>query len=1278
MSNILLVPIHLDALYLNQQKSVVEEMTDYSKLPYKMGPKDPHKNSEYPYVSDSVLSPPFENLNLSLKAGIHLHWALPDALTQGIAEDDGNIHFPLVPNRWLIMRRDGKLSAQKLPDKQWVVESDYLYPDGEEPEDTINILHHPTCEDGDYRPFRYLGRKLELREWPQREEATYIETLSAIGPFAQVTSLDNEKATFAAFYPNCRSVFGFHDDEITQDTQLEGLQYDVIGWYDTPDKDYFRKFLDEHSDSETLLAAIEEEFGWKLPKEVDNITSLEGMICYSRLTFNAGALIGERASKLEKPKIAVGNSPTEALAAYLAHQLSDDQEHRQIIEEQLEALELSVRFAAQQLDIGPKFEQARHAMGFTGESVGVVWRVLPEDNNSGSADASYARAQAQVTLPDEIAEKLNTLNLRQLEYDRALAKIGMIREQLYADWHKYMLALHIYTSNEGSLPDDSDLKDFIDLEEYERGKHKGKYNGCSIYDLQQEIAQTGTLEIIKNENGEITGANSDSPPESIAAQLAEAINEIIQTLNGLNGAVRQLLLDKNNPSQLRYLLKVEPGERYWEANNPVVLMVGDAVTPSSRHGQDGRLHSDGLLECQLLTETINLEDIQVYLETFKLKLDELGNVEGEKIGFQERSQQPWHPFMLHWSVQIFPVKHSDDPSQDKYDSALITDHYQLPVNSPDLLLQPEADNNFVDDAQLYAGACILTPSASILLKEQINSYLSKVLLPLSKVLLPDYDGYDGSEDFLSQHWEQIKIWYEEKLTHASEEEKVNDPIYTALRAYEMLQSLNCMAQQLGGFNDALLTYKREMQLDVDDPLAIEVNQEFHQKVRDAVARGDVPSSLLRGPLILNEFNPWRTGALDISRLRILDTFGQVQDVVNGDEGVEVITTAAMTPPAGGTHPIYLPPRLAQAARLNFWWLSASQGEVQTNDHPATTPICGWILPNYLDNSLMVYQTQGQPLGMIQVRDEQIQWLPTPGSEIYKSIEEVKSDVNLFLGQILDYLSAQDQAYFQKFLTVIESALESIEPDNYSQHQSIALMMGRPIALVRAKVNLELLGQPSISQNESDTKQDVEEEVENVPRTTYDFTKVNLPIRIGEYRQLNDGLVGYWVEAEEHTYQEEIFYAPQSVYVSHEKIQTLFEDEEDGEPDTAVNLEQNLEAQTAQTLAMLVDPRGVVNATCGFLPARAISIPPEHFAQALKSIEVTFLSTPIISERDRLNISISLADIPDYTWSWIAKEGENWLETTEIGKVNTQANFTDQGHKIYEGWLKLSQKDGDDT
>ena len=35
---------------------------------------------------------------------------------------------------------------------------------------------------------------------------------------------------------------------------------------------------------------------------------------------------------------------------------------------------------------------------------------------------------------------------------------------------------------------------------------------------------------------------------------------------------------------------------------------------------------------------------------------------------------------------------------------------------------------------------------------------------------------------------------------------------------------------------------------------------------------------------------------------------------------------------------------------------------ETNDHPATSPVCGWIVPNHLDVSLAFYDADGSPIG----------------------------------------------------------------------------------------------------------------------------------------------------------------------------------------------------------------------------------------------------------------------------------------------------------------------------
>src|SRR5262249_52244560 len=116
MSGILMVPIHLDALRLKSETTVIEAMADFSRLPYNDGARD--ANSEIANISEEIVSKPFQSDNLRLKPGTHLHWALPDALTSGIQTANGT-DFPAAPNRWLITRRVEQ-EGRYVVDGQWV------------------------------------------------------------------------------------------------------------------------------------------------------------------------------------------------------------------------------------------------------------------------------------------------------------------------------------------------------------------------------------------------------------------------------------------------------------------------------------------------------------------------------------------------------------------------------------------------------------------------------------------------------------------------------------------------------------------------------------------------------------------------------------------------------------------------------------------------------------------------------------------------------------------------------------------------------------------------------------------------------------------------------------------------------------------------------------------------------------------------------------------------------------------------------------------------------
>ena len=108
----LLVPIHLDAWVVNEQTQQLTAIykADYTQLPQ----------------FKSLFKEPFSKETVKKSKGVHLHWALPDALTHGRTPATGGDEtvFPFVPNRWLIARFTAETGTWQC--KLWVVQSDYV------------------------------------------------------------------------------------------------------------------------------------------------------------------------------------------------------------------------------------------------------------------------------------------------------------------------------------------------------------------------------------------------------------------------------------------------------------------------------------------------------------------------------------------------------------------------------------------------------------------------------------------------------------------------------------------------------------------------------------------------------------------------------------------------------------------------------------------------------------------------------------------------------------------------------------------------------------------------------------------------------------------------------------------------------------------------------------------------------------------------------------------------------------------------------------------------
>jgi hypothetical protein len=1188
-TSFLLIPIKVDALCIDQAQQVACSTADFSKMPYFNGKFD--VNPDTAYISEDLLSQPFNN-NQTLGSGVHLHWALPDSLTrshpnktQPGQSGSTDIQFPLVPTQWLITR-----SIAGIPEKRWLVASDYLYPVAQADKGqtsgspTFPLLwdKNRTLDKQHTVPFRYIGRSWLLADWLGRDKSSddYWDGLTAIG---------YGEPMFTAFYPNCRNVFGFHDAEKPQ----PNTSYTILGWYRTAKHDICA--------SNQTIEKLNNQYQW----DVSNKT----MQCPKRLLCHAQIEIGAQANsanadRKKQLQLAVGNTATEALSAFLAHDnASPGADNISILEDQIEALHLGAGLAHRKVDIGAKFKEARHDKSFSPLPGGSIWTIRTVQDTAG------ANAQPQeppVTLPVRLAQLLDQLNVIQQKIDSAGFEIESWRERIFADWYKYMKKAYLADDRrDENKPTADQLKYFIE-------QHGLKPLG----EVEQQLSNLQGDRQLKQ--------------QAIEQQLADFENVTLQDVT----------------------LQQIAGPRFWQPNEPVLLLTGDAVKSSDRHGQHG------LLKCT--TAVINPADLD------KLDQEALKNIDiGVKqalvdvqawAGESVCQQQPWTPFLLEWEVDFWPVggRHSNlDPGNRRYQKEHVTNHYQLPENAIDLKLRDQTarlSDKLATHSGTYQGRSLLTPGAQVVLLKQIDAFLKK------------QQGQLKQQSFVNQ-----LLQIRNNITDQATDQKTGNVALPAL------------AQSLSGFNAAMLGHKQTMQLDIDDPLGFPEYQAFAKTVQRAVGKFNRVA-----PQPLNNFNPIRSGALRLDRLRLIDTFGQTRDFAH--ELDKIITTDTLCSP-GDPKLITLPPRLVQPARLNFRWFSAGHGlghahedrrqDIPMNSHRATSPVCGWLVCNNLDGSLLVFDSAGQALGYV---DRNCHWQPARGSQ--QAVAQPNQIANPHLCRVVAWLISageNDETFISQYIDTLDTAIENCEPQSSGQHQDLALLMSRPLAVVRASLNFELKGLPAVNNQwfvNADMLASGHYETDNV-------TGVDFKVRLGEHRQLDDGLAGYWLESEAGRLLSPTFYSPQGDIGQSITSTTLL-------PPivtyTNAELEQfqhklSLQSKPIQ-LTMLVDPHGKVHATSGILPTKAIDIPANQYAPALAAMAVSFLCSVVLTPRRDIDVmgdaknNTPLVDLPlpeeaGYHWLWVEPTGASKGETHPIGKVDRQANGFEQ-QVLREGWMLLCQ------
>jgi hypothetical protein len=1228
---------------------------DFSTLPY-LDANGQSVNSKA-YISEQVTPQPFDTNADGLGPGVHLHWALPDALAHGVSDADGNVQFRSAPNRWLVVRIASSHATPTAPavaTRAWVVESDHLW-DPEADQGTVGqnanslaVPLQPQTQQHPNKSYQALGRVFPHDTWSEQSGGTYLPKHTALG-YGTVT--------YAAAYPNCPNVFGMHDplddlDLTTFPPTTSRLSYLVVGWYSTTDNDPLAQYeYTKDSDYAAQLAQLQQAFHWTL--SADGNTRIPTQIVCDGLLTDVPWDPARRyvVKRPETPlQVAIGNTTIEALSALLASQ--PELQELDNVERVLTWLQLNMLARLGQAGALGEIEEAQHQADFGSATAGTIWQVQRATPGNSTPDCVSvtvndqdlldAASGVEVTLPEDLASDLNTLNVTQLAYDKAGLELESRRRQVFADWYKYML-----------------------LEYPEQGAPPAKITADQAFHYIQ---------------GEITALNTASTAHDGLKTTRDTEHDALVTKLG-NG----------------YLLTSVASPRYWQTNDPVLLLSGDDAEPSYRHGGDGRFDPDGNLVCRLTSGLISsmtvaaagghgpwtvhtgdlpalpspkdqphLAEIQALVgEAFFVDRNQAwrlaqavaaqggdGNPAGNLnvlvqaiqttqgnlftasplqvvsnvtftgqvpslVGIQAWAQ-PWIPLMLQWEIYYFPLQSigSDTGQKPTYPADFITSQCHLDDDDIDLTyLKPVTPGAAAP--QIYQGSLVLSHNTEINLANQIDRFV---------------------------------------------ENYPNDSHVGELQTIKANLRLSMMAQALDGFNQALLMRHQTLQLPVADPLAIS-NGLIHWRFTNQLVANAVDHENTLAPLPLNPYNPLRAGVLEVTQLRLIDAFGQIRDIDKPTPlRAESLRPVGESP--SGTL-VTLPPRITQPSRLLLRWLSASDDNVETNSHPASSPVCGWVLFNHLDDSLMLYAADGTPLGSLNVRGPVWQGAPGNNTTFDQPIETALANANPHLQKFAYGIAHNPNAvnFLRDLLTTIDATVTLVNPASFKQDHGLSVLISQPLALCRASLRLDLQGLPSLNQSWDVFDQAVNDSqghgyTIDDTRDAADFPNVTFPVRLGDLSQINDGLIGYVIDdGTEQAYR--TFYAAASTSpangVVRPKADQLLVTGDDGAADIL--------------LTMLMDPRASVHATAGFLPVKSLRIPPDMYTPALNRLSVSFLTTPVLSPA--ASFAVPTPHESGYVWSWVTKTAgaTGWTIVDPVSQLKPGATLASP-QQISEGWLNL--------
>lgn len=1235
--------------------------------------------------------------------GVHLHWAMPDALLRGALTEraDGSanrLSLPVLPDRWVVLRILLPNGATNPVVTAWVLEAD-----------------------------RAIA--VPLPTW--REDAAVPAGIVPAGETLapeQLTGTVGGAVSWSGIYDSVLNRFAFHDplddlDAVAPDgVDQQCVSYTVAGWWKDPDHDP----LDAARSTDSLHELLD-RLRWRLMYEWGDASA---ELAKGKAEFDLRKALGlttaerwssQRPLDIPGQRAAGPGMPFDVLSPTLINQsfyaATSVFAKEAVTRYQVPPWHLRASLMhgsvygvpvnqTPAIDNRPPANQLRVALGQHDDDV------LAALATSATASVNERRSTERL-LAAFTSQKMNRLaapngivELEELEHSAAFSSIpgGSAGTDRYLQ--------RVQTGGVGGLDIGRNAALLADTT---------RITKAATPATPSRHARPGAQQPIGN-SAEVTIAWNDRPTLVKAAELA--VHEIARSRVG----------DVLAPTEARVVDR--PAARFTFPDEPLVAIRG--ASRSLRHGNDGRSSADSKLSCRWPTHVIT--EISGVIAPSRF-ISSLGNgaipPEITTLAREAVLHDPYHDRWLTEAVSPSPaartavfnrlraesvMRFGADGTYDGTTQAFVPTPVRQRASrrrglgasrpiEPGLRVQQAAVSDELMKFSLYRG---------------IDPDLVGVTAwsqPWVPMWLEWEVAVDGLDPPSLESWQLGQIDLERPApASAVEGESVvlrgrallttgaastlHDAVIDWLKAED---ARDATGGDGGEVDETTETKLRTLATAVEniDLVTAALDGMRHQLLGLPVSDGlrrtiDVDGTTLTPPAPIAEPDLLMAGRVTLTRARLLDVFGRTLDVpVNA----VVVPTRADVPDQPGT--MAVPPRLMRPARWQFRPVSSGteagsegvEGRVdQIEPALQVNPVAGFLLPDHLDESLEVFAVDGSPIGELLHESVSggVMWEIAAGR-----IGPADSGPNfglapeqLALGGIAAGLIAADAAAragtpidpdgphesaLSALLRAIDTTLWTVDTFSTLGGEHVAGLVGRPIAVVRAQLRLELQPPDDIDLSDPVRAGEWAAAEQEVARHAF-------PVRIGELTRTDDGVLGFFVDDDWSKFRlVDKTIAGVASDGGRSRGQLGLYSANAGMPATSVidhpYIAGTDEADTlllhvgqTVTLTILMHPGGKASLTSGVLPRKAIALARDWVAPGLAAIAPSLRTGPVLVETDLdIDGQVRLPKVSVFGTDqnfWWRDTPATWRSDAILAATQT-ALLPETPAELRDGWIRVA-------